>query len=189
MERRNRALAAWGGLVARHRWWFLAVWLAGFAAFGYFSLQTASRLSPSGFETDTQASRTAEVVHQHFPGRIGPVLIVVLRSRSATVADPAYAAEVAGWHSQLVALAPAGTVVQGPATAAGGHDAMLVIASGATPDNFTDLGRRAKQVQVAGPATAYVGGLAGVYDTFLQDSQQALQQSERASLPIAAVLL
>lgn len=189
MERRNRALAAWGAFVARRRWWFLAAWLVGFMAFGWFSLQTASRLSPSGFETDTEASRTAQLIHQHFPGRVGPVLIVVLRSPTAVVAEPAYAAQLAAWRSRLKELAPSGTLVQGPVIAGGGHDAMLVIASGATPDNFTDLGRRAKQIRVPGPAFPYIGGLAGVYDTFLQDSQQALQQSERASLPIAAVLL
>ena len=188
MERRNRGLAAWGGFVARHRWWVLLVWLAAVLAMGAYSLQTASRLSPSGFETDTEASRTADLIHQHFPGRVGPVLIVILSDPYGSPGDPPFEAQLIGWRSQLQHLIRGRDAnVEGPDISY--HDAMLTVVSGATPDRFTDLGTRAKQVRVPGPARVYIGGLAAVYDTFLQDSQQDLQNGERASLPIAAVML
>jgi len=176
---RSRLAAAWGGFVARHRWWFVGAWLIAIAAFGYFSLRTASLLSPSGFETDTAASRTAQVVEKQFPLRQGPAVIVILRNPTP--------AQLAGWRARVVQLAkPFDTNV---IVVTQGSDSMILVQSALTPDHFTDLAASIKKIQEPGPGKAYVGGLAAVYDTFLQDSQQDLQQSERASLPLAAILL
>jgi len=176
---RSRLAAAWGGFVARHRWWFVAVWVVAFAALGYFSLRTASLLSPSGFETDTAASRTAQVIEKQFPLRQGPAVIVILRNPTSAQLD--------GWRARVVQLAKpfdANVIV-----VTKGPDSMILVQSALTPDHFTDLAASIKKIQEPGPGKAYVGGLAAVYDTFLQDSQQDLQQSERASLPLAAILL
>jgi trehalose monomycolate/heme transporter len=179
MHGRSRLAAAWGGFVARHRWWFLGAWVLAFLALGYFSVRTASLLSPSGFETDTAASRTAQVIEKQFPQRQGPAVIVILRSPSQV--------QVSAWSARVGELVrPFDARVQ---VQTRGADTMIGVFSALTPDHFTDLAASVKKVHVAGPGKVYVGGLAAVYDTFLQDSQQDLQQSERASLPLAAILL
>ncbi len=179
MHGRSRLAAAWGGFVARHRWWFFGAWLIAFAALGYFSLRTASLLSPSGFETDTAASRTAQVIEKQFPQRQGPAVIVILRDPSP--------AQLSAWRSRVGGLAHGFNATVQLTTR--GPDSMIVVASALTPDHFTDLAASIKKIHVGGPGKVYVGGLAAVYDTFLQVSQQDLQQSERASLPLAAILL
>ncbi|HEX6487850.1 MAG TPA: MMPL family transporter [Candidatus Dormibacteraeota bacterium] len=181
MHGRSRLAAAWGGFVARHRWWFAAGWVVAFAALGWFSLRTASELSPSGFETDTQASRTAQVIEQHFPLRQGPVVIVVLRGANQDQVD--------AWRLRLRQLADPRTTNVFAFGEPGMPDTMIEVTSALTPDHFTGLAASVKKINVPGPGRAYVGGLAAVYDTFLQDSQQDLQSSERASLPLAVVLL
>ena len=165
--------------MARHRWWFAAVWVAAFVALGYFSLKTPSLLSPSGFETDTAASRTAQVIEKQFPQRQGPAVIVILRG-----ATPA---QLAAWEARVGALAKPSAASLHVETR--GSDSMILVLSALTPDHFTDLAASIKKLDLPGPGRVYVGGLAAVYDTFLKDSQQDLQQSERASLPLAALLL
>ena len=61
-----------------------------------------------------------------------------------------------------------------------GSDSMIVVSSALTPDHFTSLATSIKKLHIPGPGSVYIGGLAAVYDTFLQDSQQDLQNSERA---------
>src|SRR5690242_4329802 len=129
MHGRSRAAAAWGGFVARHRWWFVAAWVVAFAGLGYFSLRTASLLSPSGFETDTAASRTAQVIEKQFPLRQGPAVIVILRNPSP--------AQLAAWQARVGQLArPFDARVQ---LETQGTDSMILVLSALTPDHFTDL--------------------------------------------------
>ena len=42
-----------------------------------------------GFETDTEASRTGDLLRQVFPDRRGPAFYVVLHSERSTATDPA----------------------------------------------------------------------------------------------------
>ena len=99
MKGRSAAAAAWGGLVARHRWAFVGAWLVLFAVAAVLAAGTPRLLSPSGFETDTEASRTSDQLRQQFPERRGPVLLVVFQS-PAPAGDPAYRVQMAAWRSR-----------------------------------------------------------------------------------------
>jgi uncharacterized membrane protein YdfJ with MMPL/SSD domain len=186
----TRSLAtSWGGVVARRRWAFIAAWALLAAALAVFASGTSRLLSPAGFETDTEASRAADVLRQQFPERQDPVLTVVFQSDRAPVADPAYEAQVTAWRADLVRLTGANGAVQGPLPGRDGRTAALVVSSNESPDHFIELGRQASRIAHPGPAHVLVGGFGAVYDSFIEGSEQDLQQSERLSVPIALGLL
>ena len=190
MEGQSRLATAWGRIVARHRWIVLGVWLAAAAGMVAFAAGTPRLLSPAGFETDTQASRAADVLRAQFPQRQEPVLFVVFRSAHTPVADRAYRAEVAAWRADLVPLARRSRgVVHGPLPGRDGRTTALVIMSNRDPTGLVDVGARAQALHHPGPATAYVGGFAAVYNDFIRDSEEDLQSAERISAPIAIALL
>ncbi|HSR26518.1 MAG TPA: MMPL family transporter, partial [Candidatus Eisenbacteria bacterium] len=187
---RPRALATWwGGVVARRPWAFIAGWALLVAALAVLASGTSRLLSPAGFETDTEASRAAAVLRQQFPERQDPVLTVVLQSDRVPVADPGYQAQAGAWRADLERLVGAGGVVQGPLPGRDGRTAALVVSSNEPPDHFIELGRRAARISHPGPARVLVGGFGAVYDSFIEESERDLQQSERLSVPIALALL
>jgi trehalose monomycolate/heme transporter len=185
----NRPAAAWGRLVARHHRWFLAGWILVVAAMAYFSAGTSRLLSPSGFDTDTEAKQAADVLRDHFPQRTGPVLYAVFDSPTKAAEDPSYDAEVAAWKADLERLTAGSPAHVQAQYAPDGHIVALFVVSTETPDHFLDLARRARTIQHDGPAHVYLGGAGPVYDTFLVDSETDLQRSELYSAPLAIVLL
>jgi trehalose monomycolate/heme transporter len=189
VERPRSLATSWGGVVARHRWAFIAVWAVAVASLALVAAGTSRLLSPAGFETDTEASRAADVLRQQFPERQDPVLTVVLQSGRTPLSDPAYQAQAAAWRADLVRLVGDRGVVQGPLPGRDGRTAALVVTSNQPPDHFIELGRQATGISHPGPAQVLVGGFGAVYDSFIEESEQDLQQSERLSVPIALVLL
>src|SRR5438309_771585 len=156
----------------------------------YFATGTSRLLSPTGFETDTEASRTADLLRQVFPERRGPAFYVVLHSQRSTAADPAYRAQIQAWQRDLQRLTLGSrAVVDPPVISADRHTVGVVVESNQTPDQFVDLARRAERIHHPGPAQSSVGGLGAVYANFVADSEQDFGQSERVSAPIAVVLL
>ncbi|HXM55960.1 MAG TPA: MMPL family transporter [Candidatus Dormibacteraeota bacterium] len=189
MEGPRSLATAWGGLVARRRWAFIAAWALLAVVLAVFASGTSRLLSPAGFETDTEASRAADVLRQQFPERRDPVLTVVLQSDRTPIADPGYQAQVAAWRADLERLTGAGGVVEGPLLGRDGRTAALIVSSNRSPDHFIELGRQASRITHPGPAHVLIGGFGAVYDTFIEGSEQDLQQSERLSVPIALGLL
>ena len=181
---------SWGGFVARNRWAFLAGWLAVFAASAFFASGTSRLLSPSGFSTDTEANRAADLVREQFPERRGPVVYAVFQSSRTPVEDPAYQAQVAAWRADLERLAQGGSgLVEQTPPGRDGRTLALVVQANETPDRFVELGRKAERIRHPGPASVYVGGPGAIYNDFIERSQQDFEQSERLSLPVALVLL
>jgi RND superfamily putative drug exporter len=157
---------------------------------GYFSAGTTRLLSASGFSADTEATRAADILRAKFPDRRGPVLYVVFHSDTANVDDPSYQAQLATWKDALLgAVSNANATVVGPQVGQDGRTAALFVDSNDTPDHFIDLARRVDGIHHAGPAAAYVGGAASVYNTFLADSESDLRRSETYAAPLAIVLL
>jgi RND superfamily putative drug exporter len=189
VERPRSLATSWGGIVARRRWAFIAAWALLAAGLAFFASGTSRLLSPAGFETDTEASRAADVLRQQFPERQDPVLTVVFQSDRAPIADPAYRAQVAAWRDDLARLVGADGVLQGPLPGRDGRTAALVVSSNESPDHFIEVGRRAARISHPGPAHVLVGGFGAVYDSFLEESERDLQQSEQLSVPIALALL
>src|SRR5256885_16021246 len=150
---------------------------------------TSRLLSPAGFEADTEGARAADVLRQQFPERLDPVLTVVFQSGATPIADPAYRSQVAAWRADLVRLVGGGGVVQGPLPGRDGRTAALVVSSNESPDHFIELGRQTAGITHPGPARVLVGGFGAVYDSFIEESERDLQQSERLSVPIALGLL
>jgi trehalose monomycolate/heme transporter len=180
----------WGLFVARNRWAFLGGWLIVFLVAGYFASGTPRLLSPASFTTDTQASRAADLLRQHFPERRGPVVFVVFHADLTPASDPAYQAQLAAWRADLERLASGHSAVVGPPQVGrDGRTAALVVESNETPDRFVDLARQVSGISHPGPAQAYVGGLGAIYNNFLQGSEHDVQQSEAISIPIALLLL
>ncbi len=180
----------WGAYVARRRWWALGAWAVLVVVMAFFVAGTARLLSPAGFDTDTSATYASNLLRQHFPERRGPALFAAFESGTVSAADPAYAAQVAAWRSDLQRLvAGQDAVVPPPLLGRDGRTAAVLVNSSLTPDHFIDLAARARQIHHSGPAAVYLGGLGPVYDTFLRDSEADLQASERASVPLAVVLL
>jgi len=190
VERRNRIAESWGSFVARRRWAFLGGWLALVLFMAYFASGTPRLPSPTGFETDTEASRTADLLRQVFPDRHGPALYVVLHSDRSAASDPAYQSQVRDWQADL-ARVTRGTsaTVDPPVLSRDRRTVGVVVESNQTPDEFVALARRAESIHHPGPASAYVGGLGAVYANFVTDSEQDFAQSERVSAPLAIVLL
>ncbi|HEY4026500.1 MAG TPA: MMPL family transporter [Candidatus Dormibacteraeota bacterium] len=188
---RTRSFAtAWGRFVARHRWACIAVWGLLVLATVPLASGTSRQLSPAGFEADTEAGRTADLLRQQFPERQGPVLTVVFQSDRVPVTDPAYQAQLAAWRADLDRLVRGGSgTVREMLASRDGRTAALVVDSNETSDHFIQLGRQAAQISHAGPARVLIGGFAAVYSSFIQESEQDLQQSERVSVPIALALL
>ena len=189
VEPQNAIATAWGAFVARRRWWVLAAWVLLAGGLAYYSVQTPRLLSPTGFTTDTEASRAGDVLRDRFPERTGPVLNVVFHSDAVPVSDPAYQRQVAAWRADLDALAGAGATVAPTPPGKDGRTVALVLASNENPDNFIHLAHRARDIHHDGPATVYLGGIGAVYDSFVADSEQDLQNSEKTSLPLAIFLL
>jgi RND superfamily putative drug exporter len=190
VEGRNRIAGLWGAFVARHRWAFLAGWLALVLFMAYFAAGTSRLLSPTGFEADTEAGRTADLLRQVFPERRGPAFYVVLHAERATAADPAYRSQITDWQADLLRLTRGtSAVVDPPVISADRRTVGMVVESNQTPDQFIDLARRAESIQHPGPAQTYVGGLGAVYTNFVTDSERDFGQSERVSAPLAVVLL
>jgi trehalose monomycolate/heme transporter len=182
--------AAWGGFVARHRWSFLSAWVVAVVAMAGFAAATPRTLSPAGFETDTAASRAADLLREHFPQRTDPVVMVVLQSDRMPVTAPAYQAQLAAWKADLTRLIRGRqAVVEGPVPGRDGRTAALFVMSSRSPTDFVDLGRQAQGIHHPGPASSYVGGFGTVYNDFISDSEADLQSAERISFPIALVLL
>jgi trehalose monomycolate/heme transporter len=179
----------WGGFVARHRLWFLGGWLLAVAIGGAFAGGTARQLSPAGFETDTPASQAADLLRAHFPERRGPVLYAVFQSDGATLADPAYRAQVGAWRADLVRLAAGIAEVSDPVPGRDGRTAAVFVNSNQTPDRFITMASRARGIRHPGPAHVYLGGLGPVYDDFVADSEADLRNAEVISAPIALGLL
>jgi uncharacterized membrane protein YdfJ with MMPL/SSD domain len=190
LERRSRVAGSWGAFVARHRWVVLAGWLVAVVVMGWFAAGTPRLLSPTGFETDTEASRTADLLRQVFPERRGPAFFVVLHAERSTAEEPAYGAQIRAWRADLGRLTRGtSAVVDPPVVSADRRTVGLVVESNQTPDQFIELARRAEAVHHGGPAAAYVGGLGAVYANIVSDSEQDYAQSERLSAPIAVLLL
>ena len=185
----SRPAATWGRFVARHHRWFLGAWLALVAVMAYFSAATPRLLSPSGFNTDTEATQAAGVLRDHFPQRTGPVLYAVFQSDSVAVDDPRYQGQLAAWKQDLGRQASRNVQIQGPQAGSDGHSAAIFAVSNDTPDHFIEFARRAQSIRHEGPARVYLGGAGPVYNTFLVDSETDLQRSELYSAPLAVVLL
>jgi RND superfamily putative drug exporter len=186
----NRLARAWGGLVARQRWWVLGTWLLAVVAAGWLAAGSTRLLDPAGFTTDTPADHAASLMREHFPERRGPVLFAVFESRAMPAADPSFQAEVLAYRRELGRLAAGlDARLSEPLPGRDGHTVALVVESNQTPDRFIDLARRARTIAHSGPAQVYLGGVGAVYDSFLADSEQDLAYSERVSIPIALVLL
>jgi trehalose monomycolate/heme transporter len=183
-------IVRWGLLVARRHRWVLAGWLALFAVMVVFSAQTSEHLAPGSFNANTQAERALSLVQREFPARRDAVLTVVLHSDATPAADPGYAAQVRAWRGDLVRLsAPEGVSVSPPQVGRDGRTVALVMASSRQPDAHLALARAVRALHHDGPATADVGGIAMVYETFITESQKDLDTSERISLPVALLLL
>ncbi|HEX4211766.1 MAG TPA: MMPL family transporter [Candidatus Dormibacteraeota bacterium] len=190
MEGRNPLAARWGALVARHRWIVLAVWLIAVIGLARFATSTPGRLSPSGFEADTEASRAASLLRTAFPAQRSAIAFVVLHSDSTPVTAPAYSAQVTTWtHRLRGAVRGQGVSVERPLIGRDGRTAGIMLESNRDPDSFVSLGGRINAISVAGPAQSYAGGFAVVYDDFVVDSERDLESAERISFPIALVLL
>ncbi|MBO0690304.1 MAG: MMPL family transporter, partial [Candidatus Dormibacteraeota bacterium] len=190
MLRQDGLDQAWGRFVFRHRWRFLGAWLVAVVVLGLFATGTPRALSPTGFETDTEASRTTDLLAQQFPERRAPVIYVVFQSDRTPISDPAYERQVAAWRAdidRLVAGQPGIAVQQ--AAGRDGRTAALLVASNRNSAGYVQLGGRVQAIHHPGPAHAYVGGFATVYNDFVVDSERGLEASERISLPIALVLL
>jgi len=185
----NRPAAAWGRFVARHHRWFLAAWIVLVSVMAYFSAGTPRLLSPSGFNTDTEAKQASDVLRAHFPQRTGPVLYAVFQSDSASPDDPAYRAQVATWKHDLEQAAGGAAQVQEPQVGGDGRTVALFVVSSETPDHFIEFARQAAGIHQQGPARVYLGGAGPVYNTFIDDSETDLQRSEAYSAPLAIVLL
>jgi RND superfamily putative drug exporter len=186
-----RSLAAsWGALVARHRWWALSVWAAIFAATAYFATTTPRLLNPAGFSTGTEAGRAAGLLREQFPERRGPVLFLVFQSSSVPIDDAAYQAQILAYRADLERLTSGvDAQISQPLPGRDGRTAGLLVTSHSPPDLFIEIAHKARDVRHPGPAAVYQGGIGAVYDSFLVDSEQDLQYSERVSLPIAVLLL
>jgi trehalose monomycolate/heme transporter len=190
VERRSALATSWGGFVARNRWAFIAGWLLLVAALAYFASGTSRLLSPAGFEADTEASRAADVLREQFPDRRGPVVVVVFQAGAVPATDPSYRAQVAAWRADLERLARGSSgVVSDPVPGRDGRTVALLVDSNQSPDHFIELGHQAARISHPGPARVLLGGFGAVYDTFVTESEQDLQQSERVSVPIALALL
>jgi RND superfamily putative drug exporter len=157
---------------------------------GYFASGTSRLLSPTGFETDTEASRTANLLREVFPERRGPAFYVVLHSDRSTVTDPAFRSQIAEWQADLERLTGHTSArLEAPVVSADRRTVGMVVEANQTPDQFIELARQAEGIRHPGPAQAYVGGLGAVYANFVTDSEHDLTQSERVSAPLAVVLL
>src|SRR6266487_2995596 len=189
-ERSNPLATSWGGLVARGRWIVVGAWLLLFFGLAFVASGTSRLLSPAGFEADTEATQVADVLRQQFPERRGAVLVVVFQSDGTPAGDPAYRAQVAAWRADLARLVRGGSgAVEEPITGRDGRTTALVVDSNETPDHFIELGRQASRISHPGPARTLVGGVGASYNSFVEESEQDLQQAERTSVPIALVLL
>ncbi|MFZ0216994.1 MAG: MMPL family transporter, partial [Candidatus Dormiibacterota bacterium] len=191
MERGWRPAARWGGFVARRRWIFLGLWVAAVVTLGALATTTSQHLSPSGFETDTPASNTADVVAREFPQRRSPVVLVTFTSASEPITDPAYEQQVAAWRADLQRLISQRHADLHLQTVPGkdGRTVALTIVSNQNAAGFVTLSKQVEALRHPGPATVEVGGFGPVYYDFVTDSEQGVESSERLSLTIALVLL
>jgi uncharacterized membrane protein YdfJ with MMPL/SSD domain len=185
-------LAAWGRFVAVHKRWVLGGWLVAAVVMAGFSVTTPRLLSPGNFNADIEAQRAIDLMRQQFPDRRLPAYIAVLHSDTVPATDPGFVAQAAAWHADIQRLARAtgaDAMVSDPVPGKDGHTAAIVMTSSQAPDTFVDFAKSARDVNHGGPATVYRGGLAAIYDAFLNDSENDLQTSERISLPVALLLL
>ncbi len=191
VERGSAVAGRWGAFVARRRYFVLGVWVVAVVALGLLATTTAQHLSPAGFQTDTPASATANTVARVFPERTSPLVMVVFTSPSTPYTDPAYQQQVAAWRQSLEQLAQeqhAGMTVQ-PVPGKDGRTFGLFVMTSRNAADYVDLADQVQRIHHPGPAQVSVGGLAPIYNAFIQDSEQGVARSEEYSLPVALLLL
>ncbi|MBF6590292.1 MAG: MMPL family transporter [Ktedonobacterales bacterium] len=183
----------YGRLIYRVRWLIIAVWLVGLAVSVPFASKIGTVLTGGGFdfnqsESSRAANILAETLHQP-PAQ----LLVVFRSTSVPVTDPAYQLEVRAFVSRAQFFSHVISVAPSPVPGADGLTTFVTV-------NF-DQGPSAVQNQLKDfrallptpgsttPASAYVTGNPAVYDAFTRITQSDTEQAEQRALPLALLVL
>ncbi|MEV5965160.1 MMPL family transporter [Kribbella sp. NPDC051952] len=181
--RRRRLVLALTGI-------FVALGLAwGTGVFG--------SLANGGFDApDTEAARAVATIEQHI-GRTGTDVIVLYRSPSQTVADPAFRQSVEQHLSGLPSADVTGTTTywssKSPVfVSKDQHSTYAVLTlAGATQEARLDTFHQiADQVRTAPPGLdAKVGGEIAVFDEVNTQTEHDIVRAETISIPIVLVLL
>ncbi|HXG42852.1 MAG TPA: MMPL family transporter [Dehalococcoidia bacterium] len=98
-------LARW---CATHRWTVVAIWAAALVAAAAlaFALMGSGLTHEQGFDTRTESQQAEELLEQRLRGPEPLREIVIVRSESLAVDDPAYRSFVEGLYAGLMALGP-----------------------------------------------------------------------------------
>jgi RND superfamily putative drug exporter len=183
---------AYGRLVYRLRWFILAFWVVALAASVPFAASISSVLTGGGYNLNQSESVAAgDLIQQKFNLPQSSVL-VVFRSDTTPVSDPAYQSEVTSFMDRAQGFGHVTSVEQ----AGVGNDGKTTYvtinfdqASGDVEPRIPDLKTLLPSSDNAGPARVWVTGGPAIYREFTEITDSETRGAEEKALPVALAVL
>ena len=193
-------LARWGRAMARHRRLVLALWLLLLAGAGVLYPVLESRLgSPDYMVRDSESARAQALLTRHFPELGAEQGVVVFRSATRTVDDPAYRAAVER-VLRAVRDRPGVTAVHSPYDDPAGEqispDRRIALAllgmrgsEAERADIAGDLQRRVARENPDREVEAYLTGPSALTNDLSEIELRDQRTAETVGIPLALVVL
>ncbi|MEV4138977.1 MMPL family transporter [Dactylosporangium sp. NPDC049742] len=186
----------WGRTVVRRRWWVIGAALAFMAFGGVWGTQVFGALTTEGFDDPHSESSRAVVRAEQTLGRTGNDVVVLYRSPTMTVDDPAFERAVSGTLAALPAGEVTATVTYWSTNRSPGlvsHDrratyAVLTLAGADETERGETLERVAGGLAAPGLETQ-VGGITAVSSDIRDRVAADIALAETISIPVLLALL
>jgi RND superfamily putative drug exporter len=186
----------WGRTMVRRRWWVVGLASAFMAFAGVWGTQVFGALTTEGFEDPAGESSRAVVRAEETLGRSGNDVVVLYRSPTSTVDDPAFQRAVTGTLAALPTDDVTATVTYWSTNNSPGlvsHDrratyAVLTLAG----DDETERGEALERVEgsLAAPGLeTRVGGITAVSRDIRERVAADIALAETISIPVLLALL
>ncbi|GAA1034075.1 MMPL family transporter [Virgisporangium ochraceum] len=185
----------WGRTMVRRRWWVVGLALAFMAFGGVWGTQVFGALTTEGFEDPASESSRSVVRAEETLGRSGNDLVVLYRSPTATVDDPAFRAAVTQTLAALPKDDVTATVTYWSTNSPGlvSHDrratyAVLTLAGADETERGEALERVESGLAAPGLETR-VGGITAVSRDIRERVAADIALAETISIPVLLALL
>jgi RND superfamily putative drug exporter len=190
-------MLAWlGGALHRARWTALAVSLLVVVGAAVYGLGLFSALKPDGFiDPNAESTRAANLVAARFP-KSSTDLIVLLRSDTLTVTDPAFTAAAntllasLGARSEVESVSSYFTTPSPAYLSRDGHETFALVRLTGTSEMAKERQLTALQGILISPTLAVsVGGNVPINAAFNSQIGKDIERAEMLTLPLVALLL